>query len=103
MTETIRLQARGQMVLPKSIRDRADAQEGALFAVATNGTSIVLHKITMPTENDLSRVLDEIGARMRKIPQAKKLKTPQDVVAMIHRGRSSTRTSSSRPRSGRKA
>ncbi len=59
---TIKLQQRGVLTLPKSIRDSLDLSEGDVFSVSQDGGKIVLERSLADTDllNDIKQSLSEI-------------------------------------------
>ncbi len=49
---------RGQVVIPKSIREKLNVKEGTRFAVYGRGDTIVFKKVEMPTIEDFDRLVD---------------------------------------------
>ncbi|HEX30492.1 TPA: AbrB/MazE/SpoVT family DNA-binding domain-containing protein [Candidatus Poribacteria bacterium] len=45
--QTIRLSAKGQVVIPKEVREEFDLHEGDLLSVKIEGDSLILRKVKM--------------------------------------------------------
>jgi len=88
-------------VARRAIRERLELLDRLDRAMASNAVSPKEHNEIMQA------VAKTATPSMREMALAKGISTPHDIVKMVHRRRanerSSTRTSSSRPRSGRKA
>ena len=64
--ETIRMSSKGQVVIPRQIREEIDAEEGTVFAVVGGKDSVVLKKIATPSKDELIKelgILAKTGAR----------------------------------------
>jgi AbrB family looped-hinge helix DNA binding protein len=57
---TARLSSKGQVVIPKSIRDRLHLEAGATLSVGVENDAIVLHQVRkalrLPTESEIDAV-----------------------------------------------
>ncbi|MFH0876530.1 MAG: AbrB/MazE/SpoVT family DNA-binding domain-containing protein [archaeon] len=51
--ETIKMSSKGQVVIPKDIRDMIGANEDTIFAVTNSKDTVVLKKIEIPTKDEL--------------------------------------------------
>ena len=86
--ETTKMSSKGQIVIPRNIRESLQAQEGTIFAIVHGNNSIVLKKIATPTKEDLIKDLKEIAIKGRK--NAEKLGISQkDVTELVHKSRRS--------------
>jgi len=56
---------KGQVVIPKSIRERLNIRPGTRFAVYGKGDTIIFKKIEMPTVEDFERLV-EFGTEFAK-------------------------------------
>ena len=58
--ETTRVSSKGQVVIPKSIRDRLHLEAGATLSVEVENDAIVLHQVRkalrLPTESEIDAV-----------------------------------------------
>ena len=58
--ETTRVSSKGQVVIPKSIRDRLHLEAGAPLSVGVENDAIVLHQVRkalrLPTESEIDAV-----------------------------------------------
>jgi AbrB family looped-hinge helix DNA binding protein len=85
LMETIditKMSSRGQIALPKSIREYLKLKSGQKFLIFANGDTLVLKRIQEPGEADL----DAMFARSQKLAREKGLK-PRDVENVIGRVR----------------
>lgn len=55
--ETTRLSTKGQVVIPRSVRERLHLEPGQLFAVHGDADTIVLKRIATPDPDELKRLL----------------------------------------------
>ena len=60
--ELTKMSSKGQIVIPKAIREELDIREGDVFAVMGRYGSIILKRIRVPSEEEFERVL-EAGRR----------------------------------------
>lgn len=49
---------KGQVVIPKGIREKLGIKEGTRFAVYGRGDTIIFKKVEMPTIKDFERLVD---------------------------------------------
>jgi len=84
MADTTKMSSRGQIVVPRNIREKLDLEPGDTFAVFASEGAMILKKIGIPTAEEAFDELHEWG---RKYAKGKGLKQ-KDVVEKIHRGRS---------------
>lgn len=57
-----RISSKGQIVIPKNIRDHMKIKEGDIFAIIGGDDSILLKKVYVPTKEDFEETL-EYGRR----------------------------------------
>ena len=86
MIETIKMSSKGQIVIPKEIREEINVEEGSLFAVFGEKDTIVLKKIEKPSKEQLISDLKEFSekAKKRLIKQGIR---EQDINKIIHESR----------------
>lgn len=72
--DTTRLSSRGQVVLPKPLRDRLGLHEGEILAVYGEGDTVVLKRLRAPALKDMKK----LHSRMSKHARVKGIK-PGDV------------------------
>ncbi len=56
--ETTRVSTRGQVVIPRSVREKVHLEPGQLFVVYGEGDTIVLKRIKTPDEEEMRRLLE---------------------------------------------
>lgn len=56
--EVTTISPKGQVVIPKSIRERLGIKEGTKFAVYGRGDTIIFKKIEVPTIEEFERLVD---------------------------------------------
>lgn len=56
--ETTKVSSRGQVVIPRSVRDKVDLKEGEVLVVFGEGDTIVLKRVQVPDEEELKQLLD---------------------------------------------
>jgi len=83
MTETTKMSSRGQVVVPRAIRNELKLSEGDTFAIFAAEDMLVLKKINIPTAEEAFEKLNAWGVEVA----AKKGLKQKDVVNRIHRGR----------------
>jgi len=64
--ETTKMSSRGQIVIPQDIRDRLQANEGTIFVVAGTEDTLILRKLTAPTEDSLLKDIEKINGSAKK-------------------------------------
>lgn len=52
-----KMSSKGQIVVPKSLREILGLHEGELFALFGEKDTIILKRIDVPSQNDLERIL----------------------------------------------
>ncbi|MAE13604.1 AbrB family transcriptional regulator [Candidatus Woesearchaeota archaeon] len=80
------MSSKGQIVIPRNIREDMDADEGTVFAVVGSKDSVVLKKIVTPSKEELIREL-RVLAREGAKRAAKKGIKESDVPGLIHKSR----------------
>lgn len=66
VVETVKMSSKGQIVIPQSIREELNVNEGSLFAVIGSKDSVILKKIETPSKEDLIKSLEKIAKEGRK-------------------------------------
>ena len=84
--ETIKMSSKGQIVIPRGIREDIDAVEGTIFAVVSGRDSIVLKKVATPSKEDLIKELKAIAVEGKKKLVSKGIKE-EDISSMVHKAR----------------
>ena len=83
MTEIITMSSKGQIVVPKDIRERLGIDSGSNFAVFGADDLIVFQKITAPTAKEVFSKLNRWGTKLAKEKGWKE----SEVLSKIHKGR----------------
>ena len=55
--ETVRMSSKGQVVIPRDIREDIHVDEGTIFAVVGTKDTIILKRITTPSKEELIKDL----------------------------------------------
>jgi len=76
--ELTRLSSKGQIVIPGSIREKLELDEGEILAVSSKDNMIVLKKIEGPTEEEDLRTFSEIREAWKEIAKGKFKKTESE-------------------------
>lgn len=84
--ETIKMSSKGQIVIPRDIREEIHAIEGTIFAVVSGRDSIILKKIATPSKADLIKELKTIAVEGRKKLVNKGIKE-EDIPDIVHKAR----------------
>ncbi|RLE78763.1 MAG: AbrB family transcriptional regulator [Thermoprotei archaeon] len=72
MEEIVKVTRKGQITIPKSIRDLLGIEEGDLLSVREEGGKIILVKLGVPSpgepvgEEEYERILEELEEERRK-------------------------------------
>ncbi|MCK5772457.1 MAG: AbrB/MazE/SpoVT family DNA-binding domain-containing protein [Thermoplasmata archaeon] len=74
--EITRLSSKGQIVIPKDLRDLLDLREGELFAMYGEGNTLVLKKLEVPSVSEFEEILKKGSAigKKKKISRKEILK-----------------------------
>lgn len=83
MTDIIRMSSKGQIVVPKTLREQLGIDMNSTFAVFGKDDTIILKKVTVPDAKKVFEKINAWGASMA----AKKGWKEADVVTKIHAGR----------------
>ncbi|MFH1506280.1 MAG: AbrB/MazE/SpoVT family DNA-binding domain-containing protein [archaeon] len=84
VVETVKMSTKGQIVIPRCIREELHLGEGSIFAVASSEDSIVLKKIKKPSKEQILQNLQRIAEEGTKNAERLGIKE-KDVPDMIHR------------------
>ena len=88
--ETIKMSSRGQIVIPRDIREELKVSEGTIFSVVSSKDAIILKKISIPSKEDLIKEIGVIALEGRK--RAEKIGIKEsDVPKLVQRVRKSKR------------
>ncbi|MBS3074490.1 AbrB/MazE/SpoVT family DNA-binding domain-containing protein [Candidatus Pacearchaeota archaeon] len=89
----IKMSSKGQVVIPRVIRNAINAEEGTLFIVINKGNTIVLEKVKVPTKDEVIRNLEKISLEGQKNAERLGIKE-SDVPGIIEKYRRSKRNES---------
>lgn len=81
--EITKMSSKGQIVIPRQLREEMDIREGETFAVAGNDDTIILKKVTVPSREELFQKVTKWGTEFAK----KKGLKEEDVMKIIHKRR----------------
>ena len=75
-----RLSSKGQIVVPKSLREIMGLEEGEVFALFGEGDTIILKRLELPSDKEFKRLLDwgEKYAKTHGITRKQVLKAIED-------------------------
>lgn len=90
VVETIKMSSKGQIVIPRNVREEINASEGTIFAVVNGKDSVILKKVATPSKDELIKDLENIAKEGRKRADRLGIKE-SDVPDMVHRFRKSKR------------
>jgi AbrB family looped-hinge helix DNA binding protein len=82
MTEIVTMSSKGQVVIPKSIREQLDIDSGSNFAVFGDDDTIVLKRLKLPSRAEAFMKVHKWGTRL-----AKEKGWQDDVTEKIRKGR----------------
>ncbi|MGA1821349.1 MAG: AbrB/MazE/SpoVT family DNA-binding domain-containing protein [Thermoplasmatota archaeon] len=70
--EITRLSSKGQIVIPKELRNLLGLKEGELFAMYGEGDTLVLKKLDVPSKDEFEEILEKGSeiAKKRKITRS---------------------------------
>jgi antitoxin PrlF len=83
MSEIVTMSSKGQIVVPKSLREQLGIDTGSSFAVFGKEDTLILKKINVPTAKE---TFAKVNAWATKMAREKGWKE-EDVVKQIHKGR----------------
>lgn len=83
MTEIVKMSSKGQIVVPKTLREQLGVDTNSTFAVFGNEDTIVLRKVAVPDAKEVFAKLNTWGTALAKKQGWKE----QDVTRKIHAGR----------------
>jgi len=82
--ELTKLTSKGQVVIPVEIRRELQLKKGSQIVVTRFRDLVLMKKITIPDPKKELKKLTKIGS---KIAKEKGIKTEEDVISIIQRGR----------------
>ena len=80
------MSSKGQIVIPKSIRNDLKMDEGSLFEVIETENGVILHRINRPSKEELLAKLDRLAEEGSKLAAKLGIKE-SDVQKIIERRR----------------
>ncbi len=83
MSDIITMSSKGQIVIPKNIRDQLGIDTGANFVIFGEEDTVVLKKIKVPTAKEAFEKLHKLGIKFAKEKGLKE----EEVMKKIHAGR----------------
>jgi len=83
MAELTTLSSKGQIVVPKDMREDMNLVTGTPFAIFGKGDTIILKKVNIPTAKDVFEKIHKWGI---KFAEDRGLKE-EDINKLIHKGR----------------
>lgn len=83
MTEIITMSSKGQIVVPKDLRERLGLDTGTNFAIFGKDDTLVLKRVDAPKARE---VFEELAAWGREFAKKKGFKE-EEVMEKIHKGR----------------
>jgi antitoxin PrlF len=83
MSDIITMSSKGQIVIPKNLREQLGIDTGANFAIFGEEDTVVLKKIKVPTAKEAFEKLHNWGVKLAKEKGLKE----DDVMKKIHAGR----------------
>ena len=86
VVETIKMSSKGQIVIPRDIREELHADEGTVFAVVGGKDSVILKKIETPSKEELIKELETIAKQGRKRLEKKGIKE-EDILGIVEKAR----------------
>ena len=69
--DTVRMSSKGQIVIPRDVREELQLDQGAVFAVVGSKDTIVLKKIATPSKEELIKNLATLAKKAKKKLQNK--------------------------------
>lgn len=83
MTELTIMSSKGQIVIPKDVRDQMMIEEGTTFAVFGRDDTLILKRVNVPTAKEAFEKVHKWGIEFA----SKKGLKEEDVEKIIHKGR----------------
>lgn len=71
LAETVRMSSKGQVVIPRDVREELQVDEGTVFAIMGSKDTIILKKIAMPSKEEL---IKSLGLFAKKAKEKLKMK-----------------------------
>lgn len=83
MTELVVMSSKGQIVIPKDLREQLGFSRGASFAVFGRDDTLILKKVNVPSAKEVFEKLHKWGIEFAKKSGLKE----SDVEELVHKGR----------------
>ncbi|MCK5282203.1 MAG: AbrB/MazE/SpoVT family DNA-binding domain-containing protein [Nanoarchaeota archaeon] len=83
MTEIVTMSSKGQIVVPKNVRERLDIDVGSSFAVFGKDDTLILKKVKVPNAEEVFQKVHKWGSSLAKQKGWKE----KDLMKKIHKGR----------------
>jgi len=83
MTELVTMSSKGQIVIPKGVREQLGFGKGASFAVFGRDDTLILKKVNVPSAKEAFEKVHKWGVQFAKNKGLKE----KDVEGIIHKGR----------------
>lgn len=83
MTELVTMSSKGQIVIPKGLREDLRFGKGSSFAVFGKEDTIILKKVDVPSATEAFEKIHKFGVELAKKRGLKE----EDVENIIHKGR----------------
>jgi len=82
MAELTTMSSKGQIVVPKDVREHMGIKEGTTFAIFGRDDTLILKKVSVPTAKEAFEKIHKWGVEFAK----KKGLKEEDVEKIIHKG-----------------
>ena len=86
MTEIITMSSKGQIVVPKDLREELDIGTGSNFAIFGKDDTLVLKRVEVPSAKEVFEKVNKWGTELAKEKGWKE----KEVMKRIHKGRKSS-------------
>lgn len=83
MSEIITMSSKGQIVVPKDLREELGIDRGANFVIFGKDDTLVLKKVKLPSAKEAFEKIHKWGTKLAKEKGWKE----EDVTKLIHKGR----------------
>ncbi|MCK5283312.1 MAG: AbrB/MazE/SpoVT family DNA-binding domain-containing protein [Nanoarchaeota archaeon] len=83
MTEIVTMSSKGQIVVPKNIREQLDIGAGSSFAVFGKDDTLILKKVKVPSAEEVFQNVHKWGSSLARQKGWKE----KDLMKRIHKGR----------------
>lgn len=83
MSELVKMSSKGQIVVPKDLREELDLGTGSSFVIFGKEDTLILKKVNVPSAKEAFEGINKWGTKLAKEKGWKE----KDVMKMIHKGR----------------